>query len=88
MQIEFQKEQITEKSNSIIIDYCDYKLSMPKCFIKNNTFNIYDNNNYWIYNLENIKKELTGVQLKELLKPYINNALWINYWYWPRGYWK
>jgi len=71
MQIAFQKAQITEKQNSIIIDYGEYKLSMPKCFVKNNTFNIYDNNNYWVFNHENSKQEINGKALKTLLKPYI-----------------
>ncbi|WP_342275842.1 hypothetical protein [Spiroplasma endosymbiont of Nebria brevicollis] len=73
MQIEFQKEQITEKSNSIMINYGEYKLSVPNWMIKNNSFIVDDKYTYWVFNLENIKKELIGMELKELLKPYINS---------------
>ncbi|WP_458257435.1 hypothetical protein [Spiroplasma endosymbiont of Dactylopius coccus] len=36
MQIEFKKEQIIKKQNSIMIDYGEYKLSIPNWMIKNN----------------------------------------------------
>ncbi|WP_338979133.1 hypothetical protein [Spiroplasma endosymbiont of Panzeria rudis] len=39
MQIEFKKEQIVkDKPQSILIDYVEYKLSLPKWMIKNNSF--------------------------------------------------
>ncbi len=39
MQIEFKKEQIVKnKPQSILIDYVEYKLSIPKWMIKNNSF--------------------------------------------------
>ncbi|WP_338979457.1 hypothetical protein [Spiroplasma endosymbiont of Lasioglossum malachurum] len=48
MQIEFKKEQIVkDKPQSILIDYVEYKLSLPKWMIKNNCF-IIDNS----YNIE------------------------------------
>lgn len=71
MQIEFKKEQITKKQNSITIDYGEYKLSIPNWMIKNNSFTVDDNYTYWVFNLENIKKEMNGQALLELLKPYI-----------------
>ncbi|WP_339042978.1 hypothetical protein [Spiroplasma endosymbiont of Apeira syringaria] len=39
MQIEFKKEQIVkDKPQSILIDYVEYKLSLPKWMIKNKAF--------------------------------------------------
>ncbi len=72
MKIEFNENQIIKETNNgaIIIEFGEYKLSISKCFIKNNNFNIEDNRIYWIFK-ENIKKELNGKELKELLKPYI-----------------
>lgn len=72
MQIEFKKEQITKKQNSITIDYGEYKLSIPNWMIKNNSFTVDDNYTYWVFNLENTKKEMNGQALLELLKPYLS----------------
>lgn len=72
MQIEFKKEQITKKQNSITIDYGEYKLSIPNWMIKNNSFTVDDNYTYWVFNLENVKKEMNGQELLELLKPYLS----------------
>ncbi|WDA53623.1 MAG: hypothetical protein PPFGHCPK_01322 [Spiroplasma endosymbiont of Drosophila atripex] len=72
MQIEFKKEQITKKQNSITIDYGEYKLSLPNWMIKNNSFTVDDNYTYWVFNLENVKKEMNGQELLKLLKPYIS----------------
>lgn len=72
MQIEFKNEQITKKQNSIIIDYNEYKLSVPNWMIKNNSFIVNDNYTYWVYNFENNKKmEMNGQELLDLLKPYL-----------------
>ncbi|MBP1526741.1 hypothetical protein [Spiroplasma endosymbiont of Dactylopius coccus] len=72
MQIEFKKEQIIKKQNSIMIDYGEYKLSIPNWMIKNNSFTVDNNYTYWVFNLENIKKEMNGQELLELLKPYLS----------------
>jgi len=72
MQIEFKKEQITKKQNSITIDYSEYKLSIPNWMIKNNSFTVDDNYTYWVFNLENVKKEMHGQELLDLLKPYLS----------------
>ncbi len=71
MQIEFQKEQITEKSNSILINYGEYKLSVPNWMIKNNSFMVDDKYTYWVFNLENVKREMNGQELLNLLQPFL-----------------
>lgn len=72
MQIEFNKKQIVkDKPQSIMLDYGEYRLSLPKWMIKNNIFIIDNNYTYWVFNLENIKKELNGNELIKLLEPYI-----------------
>ncbi|WP_375316843.1 hypothetical protein [Spiroplasma endosymbiont of Virgichneumon dumeticola] len=71
MQIEFQKEQITEKSNSILINYGEYKLSVPNLMIKNNSFMVDDKYKYWVFNLENVKREMNGQELLNLLQPFL-----------------
>ncbi len=49
MQIEFKKEQIVkDKPQSILIDYVEYKLSLPKWMIKNNSFIADDKYTYWV----------------------------------------
>ncbi len=72
MQIEFKKEQIIKKQNSIMIDYGEYKLSIPNWMVKNNSFTVDNNYTYWVFNFENIKKELNGNELIKLLEPYIS----------------
>lgn len=73
MQIQFNKEQIVkDKSQSIMLDYGEYRLSLPKWMVKNNTFIIDENYTYWVFNLENIKRELSGNELIKLLEPYIS----------------
>ncbi|WP_342274269.1 hypothetical protein [Spiroplasma endosymbiont of Phycita roborella] len=73
MQIEFKKEQIVkDKPQSILIDYVEYKLSLPKWMIKNNSFIVDNNYTYWVFNSENIKRELNGDELTKLLEPYIS----------------
>ncbi|WP_425383047.1 hypothetical protein [Spiroplasma endosymbiont of Melieria omissa] len=74
MQIEFKKEQIVkDKPQSILIDYIEYKLSLPKWMIKNNSFIVDNSYTYWVFNLENIKRELSGNELIKLLEPYIKD---------------
>ncbi|WP_342275797.1 hypothetical protein [Spiroplasma endosymbiont of Nebria brevicollis] len=72
MIIEFSQEQIIKETDNgaIIIEFGEYKISISKCFIKKNSFNIDETRIYWVFK-DNIKKELNGVQLKELLKQYI-----------------
>lgn len=73
MQIEFKKEQIIkDKPQSILIDYVEYKLSLPKWMIKNNSFTVDNSYTYWVFNSENIKRELNGDELTKLLEPYIS----------------
>ncbi|WJG69814.1 hypothetical protein [Spiroplasma ixodetis] len=73
MKIEFKKEQIVkDKPQSILIDYVEYKLSLPKWMIKNNSFIVDNNYTYWVFNSENIKKELNGNELIKLLEPYLS----------------
>ncbi|WJG70817.1 hypothetical protein [Spiroplasma ixodetis] len=73
MQIEFKKEQIIkDKPQSILIDYVEYKLSLPKWMVKNNSFTVDNNYTYWVFNSENIKRELNGNELTKLLEPYIS----------------
>ena len=72
MQIEFKKEQIIkDKPQSILIDYGEYRLQCPKWMVKNNSFIVDDKYTYWVFNLENIKREMNGQELLDLLKPYI-----------------
>lgn len=74
MKIEFKKEQIVkDKAQSILIDYVEYKLSLPKWMIKNNSFIVNNSYTYWVFNLENIKRELSGNELIKLLEPYIKD---------------
>ncbi|WP_342275952.1 hypothetical protein [Spiroplasma endosymbiont of Nebria brevicollis] len=72
MIIEFSQDQIIKETNNgaIIIEFGEYKISISKCFINKNSFNIDETRIYWVFK-DNIKKELNGVQLKELLKQYI-----------------
>ncbi|WJG69791.1 hypothetical protein [Spiroplasma ixodetis] len=61
MQIEFKKEQIVKnKPQSILIDYVEYKLSLPKWMIKNNSFIVDNSYTYWVFNLDNVKRKLSG----------------------------
>ncbi|WP_338959413.1 hypothetical protein [Spiroplasma endosymbiont of Tiphia femorata] len=74
MQIEFKKEQIVkDRPQSILIDYGEYKLQCPKWMVKNNSFIADDKYTYWVFNLENIKRELSGNELIKLLEPYIKD---------------
>ncbi|WJG70337.1 hypothetical protein [Spiroplasma ixodetis] len=73
MQIQFKNEQIIkDKPQSILIYYVEYKLLLPKWMIKNNSFIIDNTYTYWVFNSENIKKEMNCQELLELLKPYLS----------------
>lgn len=72
MIINFSKKQIIKETTNgaIIVEIGEYKLSLQKRFIKNNTFLIDDKKNYWVFK-NDVKKEFTGDELKKLLLPYI-----------------
>ncbi|WP_342277169.1 hypothetical protein [Spiroplasma endosymbiont of Nebria brevicollis] len=59
MIIEFSQDQIIKETNNgaIIIEFGEYKISISKCFIKKNSFNIDETRIYWVFK-DNIKKRI------------------------------